>query len=494
MPLTKVSYSMISGAPANVFDFMTDAEIADVIAGTASVNVTSAIQAAINSDNPIIIFPAGTYLCDPVVIGSNANNKTLIGFASSNNAYSPDQKQTRILASQSNSSFWVLSSVFRLTVENIIFDGNGKSDLVYQLQQTCSRHTYQNCYFMNSTPGTGTNLMLGDSAINIQVDLNCFYNCKSEQSGFAEASRLVQILQTNTILNSFYNCGFRNGKIHVYISGSSQNLFDKIDHGVYSEYAYLIQGSGISKISDCYTESTTGISFYREISIAYTQSRQPCIIERNKLQGVANSIQILPTQRHVIRDNLIVAANISISAPSNPAQAYASVIENNTFGTFGQIIDNSGISIQSNNYSNGVLLNDKKQIGLWTPSLLPASGSFLAITYNANTKGEYQRIGNVVYISAYIETDSITVGTATGNVNVGGLPFASLFTSALSVGDVSGWSTNSPSAIRTNGGSINARLLYRTSANAATSRLQVSNLSTGSGGNIIYISGSYLAN
>lgn len=50
----------------SVFDFMTVAQIADVRAGTALVNVTTAIQAAINSGLPIFC-PKGTYLSDGVV-------------------------------------------------------------------------------------------------------------------------------------------------------------------------------------------------------------------------------------------------------------------------------------------------------------------------------------------------------------------------------------------------------------------------------------------
>ena len=47
MSLTKVSYSMIQGAPINAFDYMTPAQIADVQAGTMLQDVTAALQAAL---------------------------------------------------------------------------------------------------------------------------------------------------------------------------------------------------------------------------------------------------------------------------------------------------------------------------------------------------------------------------------------------------------------------------------------------------------------
>jgi len=64
MSLTKVTYSMISGATVNVFDFMTDAEIADVTSRTASIDVTAKIQAAIDSVTTglTVFLPRGRYL------------------------------------------------------------------------------------------------------------------------------------------------------------------------------------------------------------------------------------------------------------------------------------------------------------------------------------------------------------------------------------------------------------------------------------------------
>jgi hypothetical protein len=60
MSLTKVSYSMITGAPTNVFDFMTPAQIASIQNGTAGSGIVAAIQAAFASSNHVI-FPAGRY-------------------------------------------------------------------------------------------------------------------------------------------------------------------------------------------------------------------------------------------------------------------------------------------------------------------------------------------------------------------------------------------------------------------------------------------------
>lgn len=77
MSLTRVTNSMILGSVINVFDYMTAAQIADVTANTSSVDVTAALQAALNAanvngNNSIVYLPAGTYLVsDTLTIKSN---------------------------------------------------------------------------------------------------------------------------------------------------------------------------------------------------------------------------------------------------------------------------------------------------------------------------------------------------------------------------------------------------------------------------------------
>lgn len=67
MSLTKATYSMIEGAPINVFDFMTKAQQQDVASGTGALDVTAALAAALNAAKAIpfsekeMVFPAGLY-------------------------------------------------------------------------------------------------------------------------------------------------------------------------------------------------------------------------------------------------------------------------------------------------------------------------------------------------------------------------------------------------------------------------------------------------
>jgi hypothetical protein len=71
MSLTKVSYSMITGAPVNVLDYGADP--------TGTTNSVTAIQAAwdaVKSSNGTLYFPAGTYRCDSALTFTVAYSST----------------------------------------------------------------------------------------------------------------------------------------------------------------------------------------------------------------------------------------------------------------------------------------------------------------------------------------------------------------------------------------------------------------------------------
>jgi hypothetical protein len=67
MALTKVSYAMIQGAPVSVFDFLTEAQIANVEAGVV-IDVIDAIDAAVAASRSVY-FPPGVYgISRPIVL------------------------------------------------------------------------------------------------------------------------------------------------------------------------------------------------------------------------------------------------------------------------------------------------------------------------------------------------------------------------------------------------------------------------------------------
>ena len=88
---------------------------------------------------------------------------------------------------------------------------------------------------------------------------------------------------------------------------------------------------------------------------------------------------------------------------------------------------------------------DDYEEGTWTPTLTTDGTDFTSVTYDAGVSGTYTKVGRVVTVDGFMRTDAITKGSASGFVQIGGLPFAA--TGAISVGNVGGttaWLVNSP--------------------------------------------------
>ena len=60
--------------------------------------------------------------------------------------------------------------------------------------------------------------------------------------------------------------------------------------------------------------------------------------------------------------------------------------------------------------------------GTWTPEYIPESGSFSSIVYSEQS-GNYLKFGNMCFIQMRIRTSSLSLGNASGNLRIGGLPF-----------------------------------------------------------------------
>jgi hypothetical protein len=137
--------------------------------------------------------------------------------------------------------------------------------------------------------------------------------------------------------------------------------------------------------------------------------------------------------------------------------------------------------------------------GTWTPVLSTDGTDFSAVTYSAFRGGRYIRVGNVVHIQCFFATDAVTIGSASGAVQIIGLPFAAATSStglngrcAFNIGQCANFSTDHPSAAWINSGSQRIFLMYRATANGALTELQPANIGTGTTNNIIVLSGTYV--
>lgn len=139
---------------------------------------------------------------------------------------------------------------------------------------------------------------------------------------------------------------------------------------------------------------------------------------------------------------------------------------------------------------------DDYEEGTWTPTYTTDGTDFDSVNYDSRTHGRYVKIGSLVYVSCVVYTDSITVGSASGDVLIGGLPFtvsndpsnAEGYTGAVSSAAFTGDHPSVGFAMRN---STTIKLQYRATANGAVSDLQIADLNTGANDNFLQLALSY---
>lgn len=138
---------------------------------------------------------------------------------------------------------------------------------------------------------------------------------------------------------------------------------------------------------------------------------------------------------------------------------------------------------------------DDYEEGTWVPTYNASGTDFSSITYNTTfTYGTYVKIGPLVNLRGYIRTEAITVGSASGGVRIGNLPFTSSSginstTDIRSRGSCIGdnFAASAPSCIAVDDGSSYANLYTLNAVGSATSHSvtpAASAMSTGTAKNI----------
>lgn len=133
--------------------------------------------------------------------------------------------------------------------------------------------------------------------------------------------------------------------------------------------------------------------------------------------------------------------------------------------------------------------------GSFSPTLFAAGVDFGAVTYHAIRAAKWMRTGDIVHYQIVMRTDSITLGSAAGQVSIGGLPVAAVGGlngyAVASITFASGFAGDVPISgmISPTGTSIG--LYYRTAVNAADTALAPADLALTAAANTMIISGSY---
>jgi hypothetical protein len=118
---------------------------------------------------------------------------------------------------------------------------------------------------------------------------------------------------------------------------------------------------------------------------------------------------------------------------------------------------------------------DDYEEGTWTPVYEPTSGSFTTMTMEVS-QANYTKVGNAVFITAYIRTDDVDVTGGSGAVQISGLPFSSLGSHSVNIGYAVGF-VNEPLSGYVSGSVI--RLQKRTGTQTHTNSTAIADLTDG---------------
>lgn len=143
-----------------------------------------------------------------------------------------------------------------------------------------------------------------------------------------------------------------------------------------------------------------------------------------------------------------------------------------------------------------------QEIGTFSPTLSTDGTDFDSVTYHSAVGGKYIKTGQLCHINIYMRTDGVTIGSASGNIVIGNLPFT---VEARNLGangsspmtcyssDGGGWVTNNPSKASASDGTNYIRLYYKTSSDSQVSSMTVSHVDTATSGvNHVTIAGTYI--
>lgn len=248
MSLTKATYSMISGAPVNVFDFMTAAQIADVQAGTLSLDVTVAVVNAISAAKAQagkVVFPAGSYSveADSISLSGTAGLDMVgnhLGFVDNHPVFVARTAGDYLIELSSQTE-----DTYNVNLSNLTFDGNALVTNVLKINAKVGGEvTYcsvKKCNFLNVKPSGS--LVSNETASAVFAESAIWY---FEECGFA-CNGAVGSQGNAIVLNNYGAWGW---------------VFEKCHFDTQTQYAHIRLIAGLITLNNCQFDnsSTSGAS------------------------------------------------------------------------------------------------------------------------------------------------------------------------------------------------------------------------------------------
>jgi len=262
-----------------------------------------------------------------------------------------------------------------------------------------------------------------------------------------------------------------------------------------AERGVIVKGNIVRGFSSDYAINVSGIS---------SNELPDCSIEGNIIQGGADGIRCQYLNRSILSNNqgegltgeLIDLRFCDDNTIIGNNDKDSNIAASDTYPSTGNIfIGNKVNLISTNNETNKVVVADfDHNYSYWSPTYETTGVDFDSITLGT-TQGFYVKNGNMVYIEGVIEVSALTIGSASGAVIIGNLPFTSSNAGAgavatLGVARVSGFNVNHPSNCWIARNTDYIQLEYRPTSNGGTATLVPADMNP-AGINRIMFSGVY---
>lgn len=460
MGLTKVTYSMIDGASANVFDFGA--------VGDGVTDDSTAIQAALNSGATSVYLPSARYYCSVGITVPPTVSLWSDDFA------------------PSNGGSYGTALVFDLNVATCVTTGgstaNNKASTIKGFSVVRKA----------GTPPTGSiGVLVQNSYASLVEDIGCFnhdigfkYQSNGDQLGIACMNNRLytgEIYDSHVVVDSWPECRFNqcrfgsNGGIdkncnsYIRIQGGSTTnpacgpntvvaVNCQFNQGInkaaaFIDFKHKLAGSvndfGLFQIDTCHIEAVDAgiktdatINSLQRVMICNTSYISPAT--EFFVLNAATQINECVLSNNLIFAKLTINTTPQINFLNVNSSQFTELVSVTGAGssvvTFSDNIYRGGLTIagtfasgnaqfKGGSVAGGVLtytatnatidVGPYNYLSNWTPTLT-FGGASTGITYAARS-GKYSIINNVVTLYFAIELSS--KGSATGNAAITGLPF-----------------------------------------------------------------------
>lgn len=305
----------------NVFDFMSPAEIADVQAGTLSLDVTAAINAAIayisgtygsTPGGGILYFPTGAYSITSIYL--DIDNQCLVLQGAASNYSSNVNRGTRLVARDSVNNY--LIQIYRTTdiqINDMTLDLNNLKTKGIDLTHAAGTGSildycqYNNVEFYNVKVGGSFVESEGNATLTGgEVAIHKFNNCVFQLNGLGGSyiGRAVHISNYNAWDWTFTSC---------YFAGGSQTASMWLEAGAVTLYSCVFENNDTSS----YDIVLTGTAWLREYACE-SHSQQPHLY----IQALVHEGNLWSRSTNVVEDflhfsNTVTLPTVTIVDDSN---------------------------------------------------------------------------------------------------------------------------------------------------------------------------------